>query len=274
MILPFQNAVQSPDKLALTPDRRFWVNDIDDVHHSYEGAGDIYDFYAHVKYLTLREDFPTLSPEDIRAIGRKSYDETGDGLLGFTSLAKEWNLISAEREDLFREGLFRSFHREKFQYAKENNMALLNPHTRTIKLLEQLRGHVQHGILTQGCLMNWVRPVLESRGTWEFFTKHACLDLHDIGYETKKLSTRPIQMAIAALGATPAQTVFLEDSVDNLKMAKIFNPDILTVLITRKNPEPEFEPFIDIHMPDLATFLEFATTRYPVSKPALRNELA
>ncbi len=80
-------------------------------------------------------------------------------------------------------------------------------------------------------------------------------------------------MAIAALGATPAQTVFLEDSVDNLKMAKIFNPDILTVLITRKNPEPEFEPFIDIHMPDLATFLEFATTRYPVSKPALRNEL-
>lgn len=267
MIIPFGNATQPPlERQILTPERRYCVHDADGVHHGYEEIDDVFGFYAHVKYVTLQDDFPDLSPEDIRRIGLKSYEETGDGLIGFVDTAIEHGIINPENADLFREGLFRRFHKQKFEIVQERGYALLTPRPRTIQLMNDLSAHFTHGILTQGCFPNWVKPVLEARGMIEFFERHACLDFHDVGYVTKKLSTKPLQMALDVLGARPEETIFIEDSIDNLVMAKELDPRILCVLITKEGLKPHQDPYVDIQTPDLVTFLEYA--RNKLCKPA------
>lgn len=267
MIIPFRSATQPPlERQTLTPDRRYCVHDVDGVHHGYEGIDDVFGFYAHVKYVTLQDDFPDLSREDIRLIGLKSYQETGDGLIGFVNAAIQYGVIKPERADLFREGLFRGFHKQKFEIVQERGYDLLIPQPRTIQLMKDISAHFTHGILTQGCFPNWVKPVLESRGMLSFFEIHACLDFHDVGYETKKLSTKPLQIALDALGARPEETIFIEDSIDNLVMAKALDPRILCVLISDEPLKPQHEPYVDIQMPSLVTFLEYA--RNQLCKPA------
>lgn len=274
MLINFGRAATNLKKIIpLTPERVAWVNDVDGVHHYYEGIDDVYAFYAEMKYRTLCEDFPHLSREDIRTIGLKSYNDTGDGLIGFVDEAIRQNIITSDGIENFREGIFRLFHKEKFEAVSQRQSLLLQPCDRTTLLLSQLHGYLNQAILTQGCFPNWAKPVLEARGTLKYFNRHACLDFHDVGYQTKKLSTRPLEMAIRALGSTPEQVVFIEDSIDNIKTAKSLSPQILTVLISRHPLSPENEAFVDIQMPRLVNFLEYARTVFVPNAPKFTADL-
>lgn len=272
MILPFDPAARGrTHPQILTPLRRAWVHDLDGVHHTYQGIPDIYAFYAQIKYQTLREDLPHLSREDIRRIGLESYATTGDGLIGFVATALESGL-APEKEDMFREGLFRLFHKEKFEWVSQHASGILEPCQRTIDLMDRICGQgVRMGLLTQGCFPNWAQPILEARGTLPFFDRHACLDFHSVGYETKKHSTRPLEAAMKFLRATPEEVVFIEDSIDNLITAKSLSPAILCTLISPVPLKPEYKPYVDLHMPDLVTFLEYAHTVYCPKPPRLEN---
>jgi phosphoglycolate phosphatase-like HAD superfamily hydrolase len=123
---------------------------------------------------------------------------------------------------------------------------------------ELQRAGVTQSFLTQGCRVYWAEPVLEAKTVLPYFDLGLSMDFHDSNYETKKLSMRPIAEAIRRHGATPDKIVFLEDSVDNLVMSKQFDPRILTVMISPQPLPPEKEAFVDIQMPDLVTFLEYA----------------
>lgn len=274
MLVPFTTATENrfPHQ-SLTRNRTAWIYDVDDVLHNYEGAGDIYDFYAEVKILHFGKFFPDLTAIQIREIGLQSYKTLGDGILGYVAYGLSTGVIPPGEEKLFRERFFRDFHKEKFRLVSERNLPLLKPHDRTTQLMDRLNNAgITQSFLTQGCRIHWAEPVLEAKEVLRFFERSISMDFFDSNFETKKLSIHPIAEAIRRHGVSPDKVVFIEDSIDNLVTAKQYDPRILTVLISPRPIAPEKEAFVDIHAPDLVTFLEYAKDIYCPTDPRLTHE--
>ncbi len=271
MLVPFTTAAKNRfPRQHLTRNRTAWVYDVDGVIHYYEGIGDILDFYAEVKILHFSGVLPHLNPRQIRALGRKSYEATGDGLLGYVVHALEAGLLKPGEESVFREKIFRGFHQEKFKIVQERDLPLLWPDNRTTQLMEELKqSGVTQSFLTQGCRIHWAEPVLEAKKLLRFFELAISMDFSDSNFETKKLSRKPIVEAIRRHGVSPDKVVFIEDSIDNLVTAKQYDPRILTVLISPRPVAPEKEAFVDIQTPDLVTFLECAQKIFCPPDPRL-----
>ena len=265
----FDRAVNNSRRIPLTIERDAWIHDLDGVHHNYEGLGDIYEFYGRMKYLAFQEKFSHLNEDQIVSMGKKSFRQHGDGLLIFLEHALEIGIAKQSSKFMFLEDLFRYFHKVKFEHATTE---MLTPCVETNAGFNAMAGRVRHGMLTQGCLPNWGIPTLNAKKRFQFFERHACLDFHDVGYVTKKLSPIPLKMAIKALDTSPERVVFIEDSLDNLATAKKLDRNIMCVYVHNKKPLDALPDYVDLQVPDLKTLVQMGAKLH--AKPSLDNKWA
>ena len=119
--------------------------------------------------------------------------------------------------------------------------------------MDSLRGHVEHGILTQSCLANWAQPGLVRQRRLDYFG--VFVGFAEGGFVTKSRSTRPLETVMKLMNARPEETVFIEDSLCNLKKAKELDDRILTVHICH-DQQCEIPDYVDIQVAKLPLYLK------------------
>lgn len=272
----FDKAAQGDHKLPFTSDRRVWVHDIDGVHWSYGVFGEqknILRFCGRSKANALRQLFNTrqlhdipynnrtlgdLTEDEIVQIGTKSYLETGDGLLGFKALFED----HPEVDELIVE-TFHLYHKDLHEHLVAEKPHVFYECAQTNALLHAINGQVRHGIASQGCLENWIQPLLAAQKRWDFFEHEAMVDFKRGGFKIKSKSTHMLDMALDLLKANPAEAVFIEDSHANLKTAKAAHPRLFTVLID-EDPIKPCPPDADLKVSSFLDFVKFAAPHFGI----------
>ena len=90
--------------------------------------------------------------------------------------------------------------------------------TETPELMNEMRNH-QHVILTLA-VSDWAKRVLDHTGLMEFFHPDFIFGAEHYNFEDKAESPRGIQMALDKIGGNASETMFVEDTLPNLKTAK------------------------------------------------------
>ncbi len=222
---------------ALTAARDIIIFDFDGVLNLYGGLSndEILALYARNKIKAVREVYPNweISDEYIVELGRKSYNETGDGKLLYADEALRLGLIKDHQTDEYREKMLRSFHRHMLEDVRLSASDIFNRDDELISVFRTLKQRgFRFGILTQSCKENWVIPILEAKGLLEFFNKTDIFDFHDSQYALKAKSAKPLTQAIDTMGILPEHTIFVEDSEKNLEVARSLNPNIFNGYIS------------------------------------------
>lgn len=261
-------------KNILTPERRVFIHDYDGVHYPYSAFKtdrfeDVYSFLAIAKVAIAKVHLPDLSPEMAFDMGRRSYRETGDGLgLYLRHLSEVMGVDTAQ----VRPQLHRDLHIEAYKLIAGNFDHLFAPDANVNTAFERLRGHVNHGLLTQGCVDGWARPLLTLQQRIDYFTQSCLIGFAETNFVTKADSIEPLRLAITSMGAHPEEVVFLEDTLANLKKAKELDPRILTVHIRDTDPHTDYD-FVDLSFPTFSAFMEEAVKVYYTPQPAQQHRL-
>ncbi len=269
----FDTATTVDGRQKLTTARNKFGHDLDNVHHRYGQDLDggkitnIYDFFAETKIRVVRHLLPQLTDDKIREIGLKSYKETGDGLLLFTDKAIELGVITDDDAAPFRKNLFHEFHRIGTASLQVLAPRIFTPCQTTNNAFERLRGHVQHGLLTQSCFHNWAEPILRAQEKLDFFEPSALMDFADMGFVTKEQSYEPLAELMRRLNAHPEDMVFIDDSLPNLDKAKELDSRILTVYVCGDLPLDHLPRYIDIQVRRVGDFLNQAADLYMQPQP-------
>jgi FMN phosphatase YigB (HAD superfamily) len=116
-------------------------------------------------------------------------------------------------------------HVEMFQHI-DHNMVI--PCMETPQLMEEMRNH-NHVILTLAT-SEWAHRVLDHTGLKEFFHPDFIFGAEDYNFEDKAHSPRGILMALDKIGGNANETMFVEDTLPNLTMAKQ-HTDVNTVYL-------------------------------------------
>ena len=250
-------------KLSLTPERTHWIHDFDGVHydtHLFDDVyGDIYAFYGQAKLKTARLLMPglTWSDEEIIQRGKKSYFTHMDGLKVYIDFATASGITENALE--FRRSFHKEYHQAAFANAMRTHSYVIAPDPALLSAMEELKPFVRHGMVTMSCLQTWAAPFLQKMDMLRFFEDHALIGAEEVGFLNKKDSTQPLQIGMEKLGARPEQTIFIEDTIENLAMAKELDPRILTVHVVHgnQNSGPVAE-CVDIRVPCLKSFVKQA----------------
>ncbi|MCB9963700.1 MAG: HAD family hydrolase [Rhodospirillales bacterium] len=211
--------------------------DFDGVLYPYSFSRKIReDIFYTASIRGAREVLPHLSEEDARRMGRESHERYFDTVTGFLTCAKECGLdLTQFKKDLLAVQL---------AYAYEgvctNLPELMAPCHETNKLFEALSPHIRHAVITHGHARNWTRPAARHLGIDSYFNHIFGLD--DFNFQLKGQSPFAVNMALDALGAAPAEAIFIEDALPHLEVAKNAHPDLLTVFIEGETPiqKPEY----------------------------------
>lgn len=231
-------------KQGLSRNRRFFIHDYDGVHYDYAAFGDVYAFLAGVKVEAVALLLPDLDPTDVRFMGTESYKKYGDGLKMYVDIAASRGFDAKE----FRAELHALYHRIGHQRTLEQHSAIFDPCNDTNRAFDSLRPYTRHGILTLGCVENWTRPLLSRQNRLQYFEPQALIGFTETGFVSKTDSIRPLQMVMELLGARPEESVFLEDSLPNLKKAKELDEEICTVYVCHGTPLETLPDFVDIQV--------------------------
>ena len=259
----------------LTPARRKVAHDYDGVHYDYAAMGDVYAFLGQVKLSLAEMLFPDLLAElgaaKIIEIGKASYHRTGDGLYDFVEM------VHARDPDRNREELQREVHVLYNQINMRRTLSdfpdVFSECAATNASLSRIGGHLHHGLATQSCLENWAVPGLKRQNRFHHFDPDALIGFAEGGFQTKSMSTEPLRRLLDKMKAQPEEVIFLEDSLENLRMAKTLDARILTVHICHDTPSAVLPDFVDIQVPKLHTFLHQVESVCGIKTPDSRMTL-
>lgn len=256
-------------KQVLDQTRRKWGHDYDGVHNRYSHVPDIYAYLGAIKVAALQILYPAaverLGADELRRIGVEWYHKTGDGLRGFVEMAiADMGVDEFE----FQRDLHALYNKINFERTVQQFPQLFERCANVNARLENLRGAVEHGLVTQSCLVNWAIPGLKRQERIEYFLPRAMIGFEEVGYVTKSHSTHPVDTIMTLMKAKPEEFVFIEDTPGNLKKAKELDPRILTVHICENGAEDAPVPdYVDIRVPNLDTFLQQAEAVFMPAAP-------
>ncbi len=257
-------------KQALTAKRTVFIHDLDGVHYPYHLFGDITDFCGDIKATVAPLLLEGLDAVEAKKLGRNSYLTTGDGLHVFVEMARERGLNA----DDFRETIHRDYHVLQLTKVRELYPHVLGRSEKTVGLFESLRPHVRHGMITQSCRETWAAPVLTDLGHIGFFDQPSIFGFREFGWHKKAESTEPLRRIVNHMGAQPDQCIFIEDNLDNLKKAKEFSGDLLTVFLCHNKPRTPVPDFVDIQTENLSSLFDMAARVHCVPRLQTRPKPA
>lgn len=137
---------------------------------------------------------------------------------------------------------------------------LITPCTQTPSLLGSLSGK-RHAIVTFAT-KDWAKRVLDHTGLSGFFQTDMIIGAEDYEFESKEDSPLGIQTMLDKIGGNPLDTLFVEDTLQNLKPAKIYT-GILTAYLHHGRPVNDNDmDYVDIVAADTPELLSkwFKTT--------------
>lgn len=241
-------------KCTLDHTRTVFIHDHDGVHYRYLDNPDYIDFLSETKAIAASRILAGLDVAEASRINTEFYYACGDGSRGFYEMAVAQG-ISVED---FRLRLHLEYHRVAYERVQVEHPHWIRACGETQGFMTGLKGVIRHGLLTQASVDIWAKPNLQKMGILEHF--EVLLGYEEAGFEMKSESTRPIEMALEAMNATPEQSVFIEDSPKNLRKAKERFPSLCTVYICDDKPLDIIPHYIDIQV-DSFKRLKQAVTR-------------
>lgn len=225
------------------------ICDFDGVFYSYDDPAflgkSFYDMCDNANALAVMKHLPDIPYEKALRISEKSYNEFSDSVSAFIPMLKEMEIDV----DKFRNGVFTDYHKILMAELKENHPKFLEKDFNQVAAYERLVGAVDFGILTHACKREWVEPYLQSKGLKKFFNDKDIIDLSDSNFIGKGKSIKPLEKIMSAMNADPATTLFIEDNLVNIKIAKLEWPEIITAEISTKKDAVKSN-FSDILAPD------------------------
>ncbi len=243
-------------KQTLTAQRDTVIFDCDGVFYSWNVFGGMdaaIDFCADVKAEVTSLLLPHLRPEDAKLIGRRSYKETGDGLLYFVEIAQERGMDGME----FREQMHSLYHQLQMLRVRERFPGLLSPCAESLEHLAALSGKVQFGVLSQGCRDNWINPLFAEKGITGHFKAANIFGFREFGWNEKSASAKGLGIIMECMEVAPSRVVFVEDTKKNLRPVKETYEEIVTVHLSDWEAPDESDDYIDL---SAASNLEFLRT--------------
>ncbi len=232
-------------KQTLTKDRTIFALDLDETLYSLTDAGiSATAFFGDAKARAVPKLLPHLSQDEIRAIGKKSYDKYHDGLKLYAVIAEEHghDIITFERL------LHREFNMASNAIAEESETFrnLFKACATTKENFVLLGDHVRFGVLTHSCRETWAVPRLQALDYLEHM--EVVLGLPDTDFVSKSVSGEPLTAFMQQMGAHPHQVVFCDDNTHILKIAKEHHPEILTVQVCHGKIDEDVPSHIDLRV--------------------------
>ncbi|PZO88843.1 MAG: hypothetical protein DI626_00785 [Micavibrio aeruginosavorus] len=243
-------------KQALTAERDIVIFDCDGVFYSWrhyaKGASDTVPsdpmhhakrFCAEVKADVVPLLLPVLTRDEAAILGKRSYEETGDGLRYFVELATQHGFDANE----FREQLHIAYHQLQFKRITESYPEVLAPCLESGQHMQALAsGGVNFGVLSQSCRDNWLKPLLGSKNILNHIKPEHLFGFKEFGWNEKSINAKGLGIIMDVMEADPSRVVFVEDTKKNLYPVKAEYPDVLTVHINDWHmPTPE-DDYIDV----------------------------
>lgn len=257
-------------KQVLSAQRDTVIFDCDGVFYSWNVFGGMekaMDFCAVVKAEVTALLLPFLSAQEAAAIGKRSFEQTGDGLKYFVDIAEENGMDGVE----FREQMHILYHQRQMMRVRETVPALLTPCVETSQHLYALGRRVQFGVLSQGCRDNWITPLFEEKGIGDYFKPANIFGFREFGWNEKSASAKGLGIIMNAMEVDPSRVVFVEDTKKNLRPVKEEFEDVVTVhLADWQAPAPE-DDYIDVAVASNLEFLRMLRTAHLGMTPALQR---
>jgi FMN phosphatase YigB (HAD superfamily) len=92
---------------------------------------------------------------------------------------------------------------------------------------------VMFGILSLADEENWIAPLLNAMTVADVFSY--IIDYRKTGFIYKGTSSKPIDQALAIADSTAAESGFVEDNIDNIKVAKEKHGELTTIWVNHKH---------------------------------------
>ena len=230
-------------KSNLLQDIKAVVWDYDGVHYPYAALPDWRSF-DHIRLEVVRRYLPDFSDQQIIDIAAEGYARYGDNVQSFYAWAKK-NGRDAEK---IRQGIFRDYHRDLFNYVAQEHSGIITAHQPTIEAFKECSHIVQHGLVTHSSLEEWALPLLAEQKLLNFFNPAAMFGLDDVDYNTKVETVVGLERAMMALNLKPHQILFAEDSMPNIVFAHTNLPGLKTAFIHQGKPLVTLPPHVTMQM--------------------------
>ncbi len=206
----------------------YHFNDIEpaDLHHNFYSANG----------KGAQGLIPSLSDEDAYRLGGESFVKYHDTVTGFLPYAEETGLDINE----FKKQLLAAQLKWSFKHISENIPQLIAPCEETNQLFADLDQFIRHAMITHANAQYWAEPVSEHLGVHNYFDH--ILGYDDFDFKSKGQSAYAVELAMQKLGATSEESIFIEDQIKHLEVAKESYPDLCTVLIEGETSiaQPEY----------------------------------
>lgn len=251
-------------KQTLTAERDIVIFDCDGVFYSWrhynKGQKDLFPsdpmhhakrFCAEIKAEVVPLLLPVLTRDEAAILGKRSYEETGDGLHYFVELASRHGFDPEE----FREQLHRVYHQLQFQRVAKDYPELLEPCAESSLHLQALGSRVNFGVLSQSCRDNWLKPLLGSKNILNHIKPEYLFGFKEFGWNEKSVSAKGLGIIMDAMEADPSRVVFVEDTKKNLYHVKKEYPDALTAHVSDWQTATPEDDYIDLSVDTTLDFL-------------------
>ena len=192
-----------------------------------------------VKVMAVMELLHSLAPEMAFETGKRSYEETGDGLLYFEDVAVKEGWDRAH----FREQISILYHRKQIEVFSVSHPAMFMPCPETNGFFDGMGKNVRHAVLSQSNRDHFILPTMDSQKIRNRFDPDFIWGFSEFKNQEKSVNGNAIGMQMAAMGVAADRVVFVEDTKKNLRACAKDHPDIYTVHIAdweKTNPEDSF----------------------------------
>ena len=177
-----------------------------------------------------------LTTEEATTLVLQSYTDHHDCFTGLLARATSCGIDS----DQFCKDLQTGHHKNKFGLIMERCPELLAPNEELIEGFEMSRElGITHVVATHSCKREWTLPAIQQMGLAHVFSEERVLDYADFGFENKGVSARAVAQAMSIGNSQPHETMFIEDGLSNLHVAKADFPTMAAAFKTNKPLVPE-----------------------------------
>lgn len=203
--------------------------DYDGVKYKYEEfkTTEIFQICNHSAALTATSLVQDLKYEAAYNLAVQSYRNHSDCISAFIPHFEKAGLSAMEARELMHD----QYHQQLFEIICEDHPHVIAACPIANALYASVPDHITHSILSHGSKEHFIIPFLESNGRIVHFNQDYIFDLKAINYQNKHLGPGAINLVMNKVGAQPHETAFIEDSVKNLQVAKLYFPEITTILI-------------------------------------------
>lgn len=185
---------------------------------------------------TASSRFPEVEKEMILALAKASYFKHGDCYTAFTKAAQSWTSHAHLTAEEIRDRLLSPYHATLFAQLDQTLPEVFTQAAQAAPGLAALKECTTHAVLTHSCRDSFALPFLRRAGLASHIRDENVWGMREMEFNNKGHSPKAIEAMIEKLGADPARTAFLEDSLQNLWVAATRFPAMTTAYIHHSRP--------------------------------------